>query len=103
MAQFDAPSNGWISIARALINFWGKAAFSPQFLLEKPQNLFLSRVDKTGLAKRTSRMDDTGLADTPVHDDLNTGPGTGARGGVPSRAHRLVSSGILRPRRVMTL
>src|SRR5215467_9668921 len=30
-------------------------------------------------------MDDTGLADTPLHDDLNTGPATGARGDDQSR------------------
>ena len=30
-------------------------------------------------------MDETGLADTPLHDDLNTGPATGARGDDQSR------------------
>ena len=44
------------------------------------RNLFLSWIKDTGLAKRASRMDDTGLADSPPHDDFNTGPGTGARG-----------------------
>jgi len=35
-------------------------------------------MDDAGLAKRASRMDDPGLADTPLfYDDLNTGPGTG--------------------------
>jgi len=37
----------------------------------------LSWIDDTGVAKRASRMDDTELADTPLHDDLNTGPGSG--------------------------
>jgi len=53
------------------------------------RNLFLSRIDDGGLAKRASRMDDTGLADTHLHDDLNTGPGTRGHGATISaaRAH----------------
>src|SRR5262249_39302159 len=59
-------------------------------------SLFLSWIDDTGLAKRASRMDDTGLADTPLHDDLNTGPGSGGtwRPSVP-RAHTDIHIGGL--------
>ena len=50
-----------------------------------------------GLAKHASRMDDTGLADAPLHNDLNTGPGTGStwRPSVPpdhTDSHRRLNS-----------
>ena len=53
--------------------------------------LFLSRIDETGLTKRASRMDDTGLADSPLHDDLNTGPGIHVATISAAGSHRFTS------------
>ena len=40
-------------------------------------SLFLSWIDGRGLAKRARPDRRHRFADTPLHDDLNTGPGTG--------------------------
>ena len=68
MARFDAPSNDQIHTALALIYLATPAEkrsiLATIFACEVAKcvlNSFLSRIDETGLTKRASRMDDTGL------------------------------------------